>query len=224
MSNVLELKNIKHGFEQGGKKLEILRGANFEIKKGEIVALLGPSGSGKTTLLQIAGLLEQPNSGDVLINNNTIQNNADKIRTKLRSSKIGFIYQFHHLLSDFTALENLMLPQYIAGINKLEARIKAVELLKRVGLEDRMKHYPSQLSGGEQQRVAIARALVNNPALLLADEPTGNLDPETADEVFKMMLDTIRKFNIGALVVTHNIELANKMDRVVELKDGLVVG
>ncbi len=222
MNNALELKNIEHSFTQGDKELRILRGANLAIKKGEIVALLGPSGAGKTTLLQIAGLLEKPNNGDVLINDNAIQNSADKIRTKLRSSKIGFIYQFHHLLSDFNALENLMLPQFIAGVSKKEARTKAVALLKRVGLESRMKHYPSQLSGGEQQRVAIARALVNDPAVLLADEPTGNLDPETANEVFKVMLDTIRKLNIGALIVTHNVHLANRMDRVVELKDGLV--
>ncbi len=222
MNNALELKNIEHSFTQGDKELRILRGANLAIKKGEIVALLGPSGAGKTTLLQIAGLLEKPNNGEVLINDNAIQNSADKIRTQLRSSKIGFIYQFHHLLSDFTALENLMLPQFIAGLSKREARTKAMALLKRVGLTDRMKHYPSQLSGGEQQRVAIARALVNDPAVLLADEPTGNLDPETANEVFKVMLDTIRKLNIGALIVTHNVHLANRMDRVVELKDGLV--
>ncbi|MCE9507369.1 MAG: ABC transporter ATP-binding protein [Alphaproteobacteria bacterium] len=216
------MKDVKRSFEQGGHKLEILRGVNLSIERGEIVALLGPSGCGKTTLLQIAGLLEKPNSGEILINGHKVKGKADSIRTGLRRTQIGFIYQFHHLLPDFTALENLLLPQYIAGVNKAAARQRASELLESVGLEKRAEHYPSQLSGGEQQRVAIARALVNNPSLLLADEPTGNLDPKTAEDVFQVMLHTIRRLKIGALVVTHNVELAKRMDRVLQLKDGLV--
>lgn len=222
MSNVLELKDLRRSFEQGGEKLEILRGVNMSIARGEVVALLGPSGSGKTTLLQIAGLLENPSSGDVIINGTKVESTADGYRTALRRTQIGFVYQFHNLLSDFTALENLMLPQFVAGKSKAEARARAQELLASVGLESRAEHFPSQLSGGEQQRVAIARGLVNRPALLLADEPTGNLDPRTAESVFAVMMDTIRKFQIGALIVTHNHELALRMDRVLELKEGLV--
>lgn len=222
MSSVLQLKDIRHSFQQGGQRLEILRGVNLLIGRGEIVALLGPSGCGKTTLLQIAGLLEKPVSGEVFIGGQKVKSAADGVRTQLRRMQIGFIYQFHHLLSDFTALENLMLPQYIAGVEKKEAKSRGLKLLESVGLEKRTEHYPSQLSGGEQQRVAIARALVNRPALLLADEPTGNLDPQTAEEVFNVMLQTIRSLKIGALVVTHNEELARRMDRVLRLKDGLV--
>ena len=222
MNSVLQLKEIKRSFQQGGQKLEILRGVNLSIERGEIVALLGPSGCGKTTLLQIAGLLEKPTSGEVLINGKKVKGKADNLRTQLRRTQIGFIYQFHHLLPDFTAEENLLLPQYIAGMKKAEAKQRAGQLLESVGLEKRAEHYPSQLSGGEQQRVAIARALVNNPSLLLADEPTGNLDPKTAEDVFQVMLQTIRRLKIGALVVTHNVELARRMDRVLQLKDGLV--
>ncbi len=222
MSNVLELKDIKRSFEQGGQKLEILRGVNLSIERGEIVALLGPSGCGKTTLLQIAGLLENPTSGDIIINGQKVASGADKLRTDLRRTQIGFVYQSHHLLPDFIAAENLLLPQYIANTNKAEASHRAVKLLESVGLEKRADHYPSQLSGGEQQRVAIARALVNRPALLLADEPTGNLDPQTAEGVFQVMLQTIRSLKIGALVVTHNEELARRMDRILQLKNGLV--
>ena len=222
MSSILQLKDIRRSFEQGGQKLKILRGVNLSIERGEIVALLGPSGCGKTTLLQIAGLLENPTSGEVFINGRKVHGAADRLRTQLRRTQIGFIYQFHHLLPDFTALENLLLPQYIAGVKKAEAQQRAGQLLESVGLERRASHYPSQLSGGEQQRVAIARALVNRPALLLADEPTGNLDPKTAEEVFQVMLHTIRSLKIGALVVTHNVELARRMDRVLQLKDGQV--
>jgi len=221
-NNVLELKNVRRSFEQGEQKLEILRGVNMAIARGEVVALLGPSGSGKTTLLQIAGLLENPSSGDVIINGTRVESTADAYRTQLRRTQIGFVYQFHNLLPDFTALENLMLPQYVSNVQKAEAKKRAEALLESVGLASRATHFPSQMSGGEQQRVAIARGLVTQPALLLADEPTGNLDPRTAESVFAMMMGTIRHFNIGALIVTHNHELAARMDRVLELKDGLV--
>lgn len=222
MSEVLQLSDITREFKQGGKTLEILRGINLSISRGEIVALLGPSGCGKTTLLQIAGLLEKPTSGGIIINGKKAESAGDGLRTQLRRTQIGFVYQFHHLLSDFTALENLLLPQYIAGIGKAEAQSRGLKLMESVGLEKRATHYPSEMSGGEQQRVAIARALVNRPALLLADEPTGNLDPQTAEEVFQVMLQTIRSLKIGALVVTHNEELANRMDRILRLNNGMV--
>jgi lipoprotein-releasing system ATP-binding protein len=221
-SPVLELKNITRSFAQGEATLEILRGVNLAIQRGEIVALLGPSGSGKTTLLQIAGLLENPTSGEIFINGQKVAGTADKLRTGLRRDYIGFVYQSHHLLPDFTALENLLLPQYIAGTPQAEAKNRAEKLLESVGLDKRLHHYPGQLSGGEQQRVAIARALVNRPALLLADEPTGNLDPHTAESVFQVLLQTIRALKVGALVVTHNHELAGRMDRVLQLRDGIV--
>ena len=222
MSNVLQLIDVQHSFEQGGQRLDILRGVNLSIERGEIVALLGPSGCGKTTLLQIAGLLENPTSGEVFINGQKVMSGADKLRTDLRRTQIGFVYQSHHLLPDFTAVENLLLPQYVANVNKAEATNRALKLLESVGLANRAEHYPSQMSGGEQQRVAIARALVNRPALLLADEPTGNLDPQTAEDVFQVLLQTIRSLKIGALVVTHNAELAGRMDRILQLKNGMV--
>ncbi|TAL27395.1 MAG: ABC transporter ATP-binding protein [Alphaproteobacteria bacterium] len=207
---------------QGGHKLDILKGVNLTVERGEIVALLGPSGCGKTTLLQIAGLLENPVSGDVIIGGHRVSSTEDDYRTALRRTKLGFVYQSHHLLSDFTALENLLLPQYVAGIEKDKAKARAEHLLQSVGLSKRADHYPSQLSGGEQQRIAIARGLVNKPALLLADEPTGNLDPKTAEEVFQLLVKTIAHEKTGALIVTHNHELAKRMDRVLELKDGVV--
>ncbi len=220
---VLSLRNVARSFEQGGHRLDVLRGVDMHINRGEIVALLGPSGSGKSTLLQIAGLLEEPSSGEVLINGEVASRANDGLRTQLRRHHIGFVYQSHHLLSDFTAIENLLLPQYIAGTDKAAAHNRAQKLLESVGLAARATHFPSQMSGGEQQRVAIARALVNRPALLLADEPTGNLDPETAESVFQVMVQTIRSLKIGALVVTHNVELAARMDRVLELKQGHLV-
>ncbi len=222
MNKVLEIKNVRRSFEQGGHHLHILNGVDLSISRGEVVALLGPSGSGKTTLLQIAGLLENPTSGDVIINGIKVESTADEYRTGLRRTQIGFVYQSHHLLSDFTALENLLLPQYIAEKDPKEAKDRAMDLLQKVGLEKRADHFPSQLSSGEQQRVAIARGLVNKPALLLADEPTGNLDPKTAEGVFQMMMQTIEDLQIGAMIVTHNHELASRMHRVLELKDGKV--
>lgn len=223
MSNaVLQLKDVRHSFSQGDQRLDILKGVNLSIARGEVVALLGPSGSGKTTLLQISGLLENPTSGDVIVNGVKVERNDDQARTELRRHHIGFVYQSHHLLPDFTALENLLLPQYVAGTSGAEAKNRAEKLLESVGLQNRISHYPSQLSGGEQQRVAIARALVNRPGLLLADEPTGNLDPKTAEDVFWVLMQTIKSLKIGALVVTHNHELAKRMDRVLELRNGEV--
>lgn len=220
---VLALSNVTRSFEQGGHRLDVLRGVNMQINRGEIVALLGPSGSGKSTLLQIAGLLEAPTDGEVMINGEAASRANDAVRTQLRRNHIGFVYQSHHLLPDFTALENLLLPQYVAGVDKATAVSRGEKLLESVGLSSRAGHFPSQMSGGEQQRVAIARALVNRPALLLADEPTGNLDPETAENVFQVMVQTITSLKIGALVVTHNVELAYRMDRVLELKQGQLV-
>ncbi len=220
---VLQLNDIRRHFQQGDQTLEILKGINLTLNRGEIVALLGPSGSGKTTLLQIAGLLENPDSGTVFIDGMKVTDTSDATRTGLRRGRIGFVYQFHHLLSDLTALENVAFPQIIAGVDKAEANNRAKSLLDSVGLGSRAGHFPSQLSGGEQQRVAIARGLSNRPAMLLADEPTGNLDPDTAEEVFSVLTKTIKEQNIGALIVTHDHQLAARMDRVLQLKQGMAV-
>ncbi len=220
---VLELKNVTRSFRQGDKTLSVLKGADLQINRGEIVALTGPSGSGKSTLLQIAGLLEPPNEGDVFIDGHKVEDRADSTRTELRRSHIGFVYQFHHLLPDFNALENLVLPQMIKGEPRSDAQDKAFQMLKRVGIHTRADHFPSELSGGEQQRVAIARALINDPALLLADEPTGNLDPHTADDVFDLLIETARNAGLGALIATHDYDLARKMDRQLKIEDGKII-
>ena len=223
MSNAaLTLDGITRSFHQGETRIDVLKGLSLSIAPGEIVGLVGPSGAGKSTLLQIAGLLELPDGGQVSIGGVPVSETSDAARTQIRCHKIGFVYQFHHLLSDFTALENLILPQMIAGIEKKEAGLRAADMLGRVGLSHRIHHHPSELSGGEQQRVAIMRALVNSPAVLLADEPTGNLDPKTAQGVFSVLLETVRANRLGALIATHNLDLAHKMDRVLELKDGQV--
>ncbi len=220
--NSLKLTGIARTFGKGATRLEILKDINLEIGQGEIVALVGPSGSGKSTLLHIAGLLDTPTSGTIEIagQNATKMNNAG--RTKLRQKTIGFVYQSHLLLPDFNALENVMMPQLIAGVKGKEAETHAKELLKEVGLSHRLTHRAGQLSGGEQQRVAIARALANSPALLLADEPTGNLDPKTADEVFDTFLRIVRQTGLSALLATHNPELAQKMDRRISVVDGCI--
>ena len=220
---VLELKNVTRSFRQGDKTLSVLKGADLQINRGEIVALTGPSGSGKSTLLQIAGLLEPPNEGDVFIDGHKVEDRADSTRTELRRSHIGFVYQFHHLLPDFNALENLVLPQMIKGEPRSDAQDKAFQMLKRVGIHTPADHFPSELSGGEQQRVAIARALINDPALLLADEPTGNLDPHTADDVFDLLIETARNAGLGALIATHDYDLARKMDRQLKIEDGKII-
>mgnify|MGYP000890724894 FL=1 len=218
----LELKGVTRTFEQGGRDLSVLREAELGLARGEIVALVGPSGAGKSTLLHIAGLLERPDAGDVIVAGESCASLPEADRTRLRRGALGFVYQFHHLLPEFSALENVMLPQMIAGVGKSMARDRAGELLEMVGLSDRATHRPGQLSGGEQQRIAIARSVANAPAVLLADEPTGNLDPETAGAVFGQMLNLVRGAGLGALVATHNLELASKMDRVLQMRDGKV--
>ena len=222
MSNILKLENVSKIYEQGGKKLSVLNGASFEVNAGEIVALVGPSGSGKSTLLHIAGLLDSPSSGKVLMNGRDISTCNDDQRTEIRRHMMGFVYQFHYLQPEFSALENVVIPQMIAGVNKKKATNKAGLLLGDMGLSDRAEHRPGMLSGGEQQRVAIARALANDPQLLMADEPTGNLDPQTSDKVFKHLLDRVRSQKIGALIATHNMDLAHRMDRILTIRDGKI--
>ena len=218
----LKLTDIVRTFRQAGNDLHVLRGASVEIAAGEVVALVGPSGAGKSTFLHIAGLLERPDGGEVIVAAEECSRLSDDRRTALRRTAIGFVYQFHHLLPEFTALENVVLPQMIAGVSKADARIRARELLDRVGLADRETHRPAKLSGGEQQRVAIARALANAPGVLIADEPTGNLDQETADRVFDMLIGVARASGTGALVATHNAELAARMDRKLTLRNGVL--
>ncbi len=218
----LELRGVSRTFHQGGRDIEVLRDVGMSLVPGEIVALVGPSGAGKSTLLHIAGLLERPDSGNVMIGREDASTLPEAERTRLRRGTLGFVYQFHHLLPEFSALENIMLPQMIAGISRAEARSRAGELLDMVGLGDRATHRPGQLSGGEQQRIAIARSVANAPAVLLADEPTGNLDPETASGVFGQMLKLVRGAGLAALIATHNHDLAAQMDRTLQLRDGRV--
>ena len=218
----LKLDGVVRTFHQAEKTLEVLRGASLAVAPGEIVALVGPSGAGKSTLLQIAGLLERPDGGYVVIAGQSSAGMNDDRRTAMRRDSLGFVYQYHHLLPEFSAMENIVLPQMIAGKNRKDAAKRAGELLDQMGLSARGDHRPARLSGGEQQRVAIARGLANLPAVLLADEPTGNLDPQTADRVFAYLVDVARAAGTGVLVATHNMELARKMDRTVILADGLL--
>jgi lipoprotein-releasing system ATP-binding protein len=222
-STALRLSTVTMTFGQGASQLEILRGADCAVHAGELVALVGPSGAGKSTLLHIAGLLERPTSGGVQIAGIEAGGLDDGKRTALRRETIGFVYQFHRLLPEFSALENIVIPQMIASVARKTAGERAQVLLERVGLGKRADHRPGKLSGGEQQRVAIARALANGPALLLADEPTGNLDPNTAEGVFAVLRELIAETKLGALIATHNLDLARRMDRVIELKDGLLI-
>jgi len=222
-SPVLGLTGIVRTFRQGRQDLEVLRGVDLEVREGEIVALVGPSGSGKSTLLHIAGLLESPDGGEVMLMGEPCGGLNDDARTAKRRGNLGFVYQYHHLLAEFSALENVAIPQIIAGFGRGEAKRRARELLGWMGLEAREKHRPARLSGGEQQRVAIARAIAASPKLLLADEPTGNLDPETAAEVFSVLLKLVRGAGLAALVATHNPDLARRMDRVVRLEAGRLV-
>ncbi len=222
MSDALVLNDIRRTFRQAGNDLQVLRGAAVAIAPGETVALVGPSGAGKSTLLHIAGLLERPDGGEVIVDGEACSALSDDRRTALRRTAIGFIYQFHHLLPEFSALENVVVPQMIAGVAKPAARKRASELLGMVSLSEREGHRPAKLSGGEQQRVAIARALANSPKVLIADEPTGNLDQETAERVFELLMRLTRETGVAALVATHNPDLAARMDRKLTLKNGLL--
>ena len=219
----LRLAGIRRTFVQADRRLDILRGVNLDLRPGEMVALVGPSGAGKSTLLHVAGLLERPDAGTIHIEGVDASSLGDAERTRLRRHKLGFVYQSHHLLPEFTAEENVVLPQLVAGLTKAEARKRARELLAMVGLAERASHRPGALSGGEQQRVAIIRAVANAPAVLLADEPTGNLDPATADRVFGQLMALVREAGLAALVATHNLELARRMDRALTISDGRLV-
>jgi lipoprotein-releasing system ATP-binding protein len=219
----LMLKRVERRYRQGEGFLDILRGADLRVAPGEIVALVAPSGTGKSTLLHVAGLLEKPDGGEVYVGGEPTSNMDDKGRTRLRREEIGFVYQFHHLLPEFSAIENVVMPQVIRGLAKGEARERARQLLDFLGLAKRLDHRPAELSGGEQQRVAIARAVANAPSLLLADEPTGNLDPQTAGHVFTTLVSIVRASGLAALIATHNMDLAGRMDRRVTIRDGLVV-
>jgi len=217
---VVRLSGVTRSFEQGGVRIDVLKGVDLEVRPGEIVALLGPSGSGKSTMLQAIGLLEGGFGGKIEIAGVDASAEDSAGRTTLRREHLGFVYQFHHLLPDFTAIENVVLPQLIAGTAQKDAEVRARELLESLGLGQRLTHKPSRLSGGEQQRVAVARALANRPALVLADEPTGNLDEATADKVLAQFLALVRGEGSAALIATHNERLALAMDRVVRLHDG----
>ncbi len=220
---VLELRGIEKGYKLGKPgEVRVLRGADLTIRRGEVVALVAPSGAGKSTLLHIAGLLDTPNGGEVRIGGEEMSRLSDRRRTAVRRSEVGFIYQFHHLLPEFSAAENVILPQLAKGAGQAAAAARAADLLARVGIADRADHRPAALSGGEQQRVAFCRALANQPKLLLADEPTGNLDPETSERVFATLMDVVRETGLSALIATHNLELAARMDRVVRLDAGRI--
>ena len=222
---ILELKNLKKSYNQNkSNQIDVLLGANLLLKKGEVVALTAPSGAGKSTLLHIAGLLDQADTGDVLLAGQNLAGISERRRTIIRRRDIGFIYQFHHLLPEFSAAENIMLPQMADGQRKSEAKTRALHLLEAVGLLNRAQHRPAELSGGEQQRVAFCRALANSPKLLLADEPTGNLDQATSEQVFDALLSIVRQTGLSALIATHNPALASRMDRTITLEQGRLRG
>jgi len=216
----LSLRDVTRTYKMGQGELSVLKGVDLDIMPGEVIGLIGPSGSGKSSLLHAAGLLERPTSGRVSIQGEDVTDLDERTRTRLRLSRIGFVYQFHHLLPEFDARDNVALPMRIAGFSEAEARERATEMLTALGLGERVTHQPAQLSGGEQQRVAIARSLANRPALLLADEPTGNLDPTTSQTVFESLRRLAKEEGVAALIATHNMELAGHMDRVFALKDG----
>ena len=224
MSDVLSLRGISKIYNAGEEsEVVVLSDANITIKAGEVVALVAPSGAGKSTLLHIAGLLDTPGSGTVAVSGQDQTGKSDRRRTRTRRQDVGFIYQFHHLLQEFTAVENVVLPQLANGVPKEEAHERAEKLLDKIGLRDRIMHRPAEMSGGEQQRVAFCRALANAPKLLLADEPTGNLDPATSDTVFDALMELVRETGLSALIATHNLELAKRMDRIVRLEAGKLV-
>ena len=219
---VLSVRDIKKTFIEGGQPLHILRGGGFDLHKGEIIALVGPSGSGKSTLLQLVGLLDKPTAGSILVAGTPVQKMDDEMRTLMRRRKIGFVYQRHNLLSDFTALENVVLPMLANGVKEDEANEKAMKLLRAANVAHRASHLPGEMSGGEQQRTAVARALANNPEILLADEPTGSLDPAHATTVFDLLMDLVRKNKMAMLFVTHDMNLASRADKKITIKDGFV--
>ena len=224
MSEILRLTGLSKTYKKGQPgEVMVLSDASFTLNKGEVVGLVAPSGAGKSTLLHIAGLLDTPDSGTVAIDGQDLSGKSDRIRTRTRRQDVGFVYQFHHLLAEFSALENITLPQFANGIPVQEATIRAEDLLASVGLTNRADHRPAELSGGEQQRVAFCRALANSPRILLADEPTGNLDPATSDTVFAALMALVRGTGMSALIATHNMELAKRMDRVVRLHEGQLV-
>ncbi|MCW5752600.1 MAG: ABC transporter ATP-binding protein [Alphaproteobacteria bacterium] len=223
MSEGLRLQGVVRTYAQAGEALKVLRGVDLLVRAGEVVALVGPSGAGKSTLLHVAGLLEPPDGGEVFVQGRSCSGMSDDERTRVRRDLLGFVYQFHHLLPEFSALENVVLPQLIAGRSRSEARLRARALLESLGLGARLSHRPARLSGGEQQRVAIARAVANGPKVLLADEPTGNLDHRTAELVFSELLGLVRNQGLAALIATHNSELAARMDRMVTLQEGRLV-
>jgi lipoprotein-releasing system ATP-binding protein len=217
---VLSLRGVARTYVTGDASLEVLKGVDLDVHEGEMVGLVGPSGSGKSSLLHAAGLLERPTAGQIIVEGRDCSKLNDRARTRVRLGTIGFVYQFHHLLAEFTALDNVALPQMIAGKSRAAARQRAGAILSHLGLAERLSHQPGQLSGGEQQRVAIARALANEPRVVLADEPTGNLDPATSAAVFKSLFDLARLTGVAVLIATHNVELARNLDRVFALKDG----
>jgi len=219
---VLSVRDIKKTFMEAGQPLHILRGGGFDLHRGEIIALVGPSGSGKSTLLQCVGLLDRPTSGSILIGGIAAQKMDDEMRTNLRRDKIGFVYQRHNLLGDFTALENVAMPMMTRGVAEFDANARAMKLLRAASVVHRAAHLPGEMSGGEQQRTAVARALANNPEILLADEPTGSLDPAHAAAVFDLLLDLVRKNKMAMLFVTHDMNLAARADRTITIKDGIV--
>ncbi len=220
---VMSVRDIKRTFVEGGQPLHILRGGGFDLHRGEIIALVGQSGSGKSTLLQCVGLLDKPSSGSILINGAAVQKMDEDMRTQIRRNKIGFVYQRHNLLSDFTALENVMLPMLANGVDENVARARAIKLLKSANVAHRASHLPGEMSGGEQQRTAVARALANNPDILLADEPTGSLDPQHATAVFDLLLDLVRKNKMAMLFVTHDMNLAARADKKITIDNGIVI-
>ena len=220
---ILKLAGLTRAFKQGEREITVLNGTSAEIFPGEAVALVGPSGAGKSTLLHIAGLLESPDSGSVVIGGQDCAKLDDDARTRIRRSEVGFIYQFHQLLPEFSALENVVLPQMILGMSRKKAAERATELLSALGLQNRLDHRPAQLSGGEQQRTAICRALANRPKLILADEPTGNLDPKTSELVFHELIGLFKREGVAALIATHNLELASRMDRVLRMEGGHLI-
>ncbi|MBO5739591.1 MAG: ABC transporter ATP-binding protein [Alphaproteobacteria bacterium] len=220
---VMSVRDIKKTFMEGGQPLHILRGGGFDLHRGEIIAMVGQSGSGKSTLLQCVGLLDRPSGGSILINGAAVQKMDEDMRTQIRRKKIGFVYQKHNLLSDFTALENVMLPMLANGMDENLARARAIKLLKSANVAHRASHHPAEMSGGEQQRVAVARALANNPDILLADEPTGSLDPQHAMVVFDLLLDLVRKNKMAMLFVTHDMALAERADRKITIDNGVVM-